>query len=123
MNILYFLTNFLLFSLTLIFENFLNLIVFNKYISISPFFLLLFIYSITRFNNKNIFPIMGTGLIYDIFLSENYLGVYTIVFLLVSVLINYIYEKLINFNFNLPFVFALNFIIYNIPHILNLNFL
>ena len=123
MNILYFLTNFLLFSLNLIFENFLNLIVFNKYISISPFFLLLFIYSITRFNNKNIFPIMGTGLIYDIFLSENYLGVYTIVFLLVSVLINYIYEKLINFNFNLPFVFALNFIIYNIPHILNLNFL
>ena len=123
MKIVYSLTNLIIFLIILVVENFLSLIIFNKYVSFSPFFVLLFIFSITRFSNQNIFPIMGTGLIYDIFLSENYLGVYTIVFLLVSVLINYIYEKLINFNFNLPFVFALNFIIYNIPHILNLNFL
>ena len=122
MNILYSITIFFLFSATLIVENFLNLIIFNKYISISLFFILLFIFSLTRFNNKNIVPIMVTGLIYDIFLSENYLGVYAIIFLFVSVLTNYMFEKLINFNFKLIFIFALNYIIYNIPNILNFNF-
>jgi len=66
---------------------------------------------------------MGTGLIYDIFFSENYLGLYAIVFLLASVSINYMYEKLIDFNFKLVFIFALNYIIYNIPNILSLNIL
>ena len=122
MNILYSITIFFLFSATLIVENFLNLIIFNKYISISLFFILLFIFSLTRFNNKNIVPIMVTGLIYDIFLSENYLGVYAIIFLFVSVLTNYMFEKLINFNFKLIFIFALNYVIYNIPNILNFNF-
>lgn len=65
---------------------------------------------------------MGTGLIYDIFLSENYLGVYMIVFLLVSVSINYMQEKLVDFNFKLVFIFGLNYIIYNIPNILSFNF-
>ena len=122
MNIIYLLTNFIFFSIILIVENFLNLIVFNKYLSIAPFFVLLFIFSLTRFNNKNIFPIMGTGLIYDIFLSENYLGIYAIVFLLVSVSINYMQEKLVDFNFKLVFIFGLNYIIYDIPNILSFNF-
>ena len=122
MNLLYSLTNFIFFSIILIVENFLNLIIFNKYLSISPFFVLLFIFSLTKFNNKNIFPIMGTGLIYDIFFSENYLGVYAIVFLLVSVSINYLQEKLVDFNFKLVFIFGLNYIIYNIPNILSFNF-
>ena len=65
---------------------------------------------------------MGTGLIYDIFLSENYLGVYMIVFLLVSVSINYMQEKLVDFNFKLVFIFGLNYIIYNIQNILSFNF-
>jgi hypothetical protein len=65
---------------------------------------------------------MGTGLIYDIFFSENFLGVYAIVFLLVSVSINYTYEKLVDFNFKLVFIFGLNYIIYNIPNILSFNF-
>ena len=122
MNLLYSLTNFIFFSIILIVENFLNLIIFNKYISISPFFVLLFIFSLTRFNNKNIFPIMGTGLIYDIFLSENYLGVYAIVFLLVSVSINYMQEKLFDFYFKSAFIFGLNFIIYSIPNFSSYNF-
>jgi hypothetical protein len=122
MNLLNSLTNLIFFSITLIAENFFNLIIFNKYLSISPFYVLLFIFSLTRFNNKNIFPIMGTGLIYDIFLSENYLGLYTIVFLLVSVSINYTYEKVVDFNFKLVFIFGLNYIIYNIPNILSFNF-
>ena len=66
---------------------------------------------------------MGSGILYDIFLSENYLGIYAIVFLLTAVSINYMYEKLIDFNFKLPFIFALNYLIYNIPNILNLNIL
>jgi hypothetical protein len=122
MNLLNSLTNLIFFSITLIAENFFNLIIFNKYLSISPFYVLLFIFSLTRFNNKNIFPIMGTGLIYDIFFSENFLGVYAIVFLLVSVSINYTYEKLVDFNFKLVFIFGLNYIIYNIPNILSFNF-
>ena len=65
---------------------------------------------------------MGTGLIYDIFLSENYLGVYAIVFLLASVSINYMQEKLVDFNFKLVFIFGLNYIIYNIPNLLSFNF-
>ena len=123
MKILYSLTNLIIFLIILVVENFLSLIIFNKYVSFSPFFVLLFIFSITRFSNQNIFPIMGTGLIYDIFLSENYLGLYAIVFLLASVSINYMYEKLFDFNFKLVFIFALNYIIYNIPNILNLNIL
>ena len=111
------------FSIILLFENFLNLIIFNTYISISPFFILLFIFSLKRFSNRNIFPIMGSGIFYDIFLSENYLGIYAIVFLLTAVSINYMYEKLIDFNFKLPFIFALNYLIYNIPNILTLNIL
>ena len=122
MNLLNSLTNLIFFSITLIAENFFNLIIFNKYLSISPFYVLLFIFSLTRFNNKNIFPIMGTGLIYDIFFIENFLGVYAIVFLLVSVSINYTYEKLVDFNFKLVFIFGLNYIIYNIPNILSFNF-
>ena len=64
---------------------------------------------------------MGSGIFYDIFLSENYLGVYAIIFLLSAVSINYMYEKLIDFNFKLYFIFTLNYLIYNIPNILNLN--
>lgn len=122
MILLYSITNFIFFSITLLVENFLNLIIYNKYLSLSPFFVLLFIFSMTRFNNKNIFPIMGAGLTYDIFLSENYLGVYTIVFLLVSLSVNYFHEKLFDFNFKLIFIFSLNYIIYNIPNIVSFNF-
>jgi len=122
MILLYSTTNFIFFSITLLVENFLNLIIYDKYLSLSPFFVLLFIFSITRFNNKNIFPIMGAGLTYDIFLSENYLGVYTIVFLLVSLSVNYFHEKLFDFNFKLIFIFSLNYIIYNIPNIVSFNF-
>ena len=123
MKIIYPLTHLLLFSITLLSENFLNLIIFNKYISISPFFILLIIFSLTRFRNINIFPIMGSGLLYDIFLSENYLGVYAIIFLLTSVSINYMNEKLIDFNFKLFFIFTLNYVIYNILNISSLDVL
>ena len=123
MKIIYPLTHLLLFSITLLSENLLNLIIFSKYISISPFFILLIIFSLTRFRNINIFPIMGSGLLYDIFLSENYLGVYAIIFLLTSVSINYMNEKLIDFNFKLFFIFTLNYVIYNILNISSLDVL
>ena len=123
MKIIYPLTHLLLFSIILLSENFLNLIIFSKYISISPFFILLIIFSLTRFKNINIFPIMGSGLLYDIFLSENYLGVYAIIFLLTSVSINYMNEKLIDFNFKLFFIFTLNYVIYNILNISSLDVL
>ena len=123
MKIIYPLTHLLLFSITLLFENLLNLIIFSKYISISPFFILLIIFSLTRFKNINIFPIMGSGLLYDIFLSENYLGVYAIIFLLTSVSINYMNEKLIDFNFKLFIIFTLNYVIYNILNISSLGVL
>lgn len=123
MKIIYPLTHLLLFSITLLSENLLNLIIFSKYISISPFFILLIIFSLTRFRNINIFPIMGSGLLYDIFLSENYLGVYAIIFLLTSVSINYMNEKLIDFNYKLFFIFTLNYVIYNILNISSLDVL
>ena len=123
MKIIYQLTHLLLFLIILLSENFLNLIIFSKYLSISPFFILLIIFSLTRFRNINIFPIMGSGLLYDIFLSENYLGVYAIIFLLTSVSINYMNEKLIDFNFKLFFIFTLNYVIYNILNISSLDVL
>lgn len=123
MKIIYPLTHLLLFSITLLSENFLNLIISSKYISISPFFILLIIFSLTRFRNINIFPIMGSGLLYDIFLSENYLGVYAIIFLLTSVSINYMNEKLIDFNYKLFFIFTFNYVIYNILNISSLDVL
>ena len=121
MKIANLLANLTVFSIILLAENFINLIIFSKYISVSPFYLLLFIFSLIRFDNKNIFPIMGTGLLYDIFLSENYLGVYAIVYLFVAMSINYMNENFINFNFKLFTIFALNYIIYNIPNILGIN--
>ena len=121
MKIANLLANLIIFSIILVAENFINLIIFNKYISLSPSYLLLFIFSIIRFDNKNIFPIMGTGLLYDIFLSENYLGVYAIVYLFVAMSINYMNENFTNFNFKLLTIFALNFIIYNIPNIFGIN--
>ena len=123
MKIIYQLTHLLLFLIILLSENFLNLIIFSKYLSISPFFILLIIFSLTRFKNINIFPIMVSGLLYDIFLSENYLGVYAIIFLLTSVSINYMNEKLIDFNFKLFFIFTLNYVIYNILNISSLDVL
>ena len=123
MKIIYQLTHLLLFLIILLSENFLNLIIFSKYLSISPFFILLIIFSLTRFKNINIFPIMVSGLLYDIFLSDNYLGVYAIIFLLTSVSINYMNEKLIDFNFKLFFIFTLNYVIYNILNISSLDVL
>ena len=66
---------------------------------------------------------MVSGLSYDIYLSENYLGVYTILFLIVAIMSNYISNIMKNFNNNLLISFAFAFMIYNILNLTNSSFI
>ena len=66
---------------------------------------------------------MVSGLSYDIYLSENYLGVYTILFLIVAIMSNYISNIMKNFNNNLLISFAFAFMIYNILNLTTSSFI
>ena len=76
------------FVIILFFETLINFLIGFDWIVISPFFLLIYFVSTKRFENQNIIPLVISGLSYDIFLSENYLGVYSILFLLVAIISN-----------------------------------
>ena len=81
------------FVIILFFETLINFLTGLDWVVISPFFLLIYFVSTKRFNNHNIIPLVISGLSYDIFLSENYLGVYSILFLLVAIICNYIQKR------------------------------
>ena len=80
---------------------------------ISPFFLLIYFVSTKRFDNQNIIPLVISGLSYDVFLSENYLGVYSILFLLVAIISNYIQKRFQSTNYQEVISFTFGFLIYN----------
>ncbi len=107
----------------LFFETITNFFIDVDWIIICPFFILIFYISTNIFSNENIFPIMVSGLSYDIYLSENYLGVYTILFLIVAIMSNYISNIMKNFNNNLLISFAFAFMIYNILNLTNSSFI
>ena len=107
----------------LFFETITNFFIDVDWIIICPFFILIFYISANIFSNENIFPIMVSGLSYDIYLSENYLGVYTILFLIVAIMSNYISNIMKNFNNNLLISFAFAFMIYNILNLTNSSFI
>tara|TARA_Y100000992_G_scaffold274580_1_gene217561 strand:+ start:200 stop:550 length:351 start_codon:yes stop_codon:yes gene_type:complete len=89
---------------------------------ISPFFLLIYFVSTKRFNNQNIIPLVISGLSYDVFLSENYLGVYSILFLLVAIISNYIQKRLQSVSYQEFVSFTFGFLIYNTVNLLEANF-
>ena len=89
---------------------------------ISPFFLLIYYISVKSFSNNNIIPLVISGLSYDIFLSENYLGVYSILFLIVAIVSNYIQKKVQSVSYQEFLSFTFGFLIYNTINLLEIDF-
>jgi len=87
------------FVIILFFETLINFLIGLDWIVISPFFLLIYFVSTKRFDNQNIIPLVISGLSYDVFLSENYLGVFSILFLLVAIISNYIQKRFQSTNY------------------------
>ena len=101
------------FVIILFFETLINFLIGLDWIVICPFFLLIYFVSTKRFDNQNIIPLVISGLSYDVFLSENYLGVYSILFLLVAIISNYIQKRFQSTNYQEVISFTFGFLIYN----------
>ena len=101
------------FVIILFFETLINFLIGLDWIVISPFFLLIYFVSTKKFDNQNIIPLVISGLSYDVFLSENYLGVYSILFLLVAIISNYIQKRFQSTNYQEGISFTFGFLIYN----------
>ena len=113
----------LYFVIILFFETLINFLIGLDWIVISPFFMLIHFVSTKRFSNQNIIPLVVSGLSYDIFLSENYLGVYSILFLLVAIISNYIQKRLQSISYQEFVSFTFGFLIYNTVNLLEVNFI
>lgn len=111
------------FVIILFFETLINFLTGLDWIVISPFFLLIYFVSTKRFDNQNIIPLVISGLSYDVFLSENYLGVYSILFLLVAIISNYIQKRFQSTNYQEVISFTFGFLIYNTINLSEANFI
>ena len=111
------------FVIILFFETLINFLISLDWIVISPFFLLIYFASTKRFDNQNIIPLVISGLSYDVFLSENYLGVYSILFLLVAIISNYIQKRFQSTNYQEIISFTFGFLIYNTINLSEANFI
>ena len=111
------------FVIILFFETLINFLISFDWIVISPFFLLIYFVSTKRYDNQNIIPLVISGLSYDIFLSENYLGVYSILFLLVAIISNYIQKRFQSTNYQEVVSFTFGFLIYNTINLSEANFI
>ena len=111
------------FVIILFFETLINFLIGLDWIVISPFFLLIYFVSTKRFDNQNIIPLVISGLSYDVFLSENYLGVYSILFLLVAIISNYILKRFQSTNYQEVISFTFGFLIYNTINLSEANFI
>ena len=111
------------FVIILFFETLINFLIGLDWIVISPFFILIYFVSTKRFDNQNIIPLVISGLSYDVFLSENYLGVYSILFLLVAIISNYIQKRFQSTNYQEVISFTFGFLIYNTINLLEANFI
>ena len=111
------------FVIILFFETLINFLTGLDWIVISPFFLLMYFVSTKRFDNQNIIPLVIAGLSYDVFLSENYLGVYSILFLLVAIISNYIQKRFQSTNYQEVISFTFGFLIYNTINLSEANFI
>ena len=111
------------FVIILFFETLINFLIGLDWIVISPFFLLIYFVSTKRFDNQNIIPLVISGLSYDVFLSENYLGVYSILFLLVAIISNYIQKRFQSTNYQEVISFTFGFFVYNTINLSEANFI
>ena len=111
------------FVIILFFETLINFLIGLDWIVVSPFFLLIYFVSTKKFDNQNIIPLVISGLSYDVFLSENYLGVYSILFLLVAIISNYIQKRFQSTNYQEVISFTFGFLIYNTINLSEANFI
>ncbi len=102
----------ILFIIVLIFELLLGIITDFSDIKILPFLILLFYISITKFSNSYILPFFFSGIYYDLFYTSNYFGTTSAKFIFISVIVNFIYDKLNNNLFTNFFVFLIATIMY-----------
>ena len=110
------------FVIVLFFETQINFLISVDWMVISPFFLLIYYISVKSFSNHNIIPLVISGLSYDIFLSENYLGVYSILFILVAIVSNYTQKRVQSVNYREFSSFTFGFLIYNTINLLETDF-
>lgn len=105
---------FLLFFITIqLFEMILN-VVFLPFEFQLEIFLVALVFIGTFFNSeKFIFPIFLTGLFYDLFFSSFYIGVYSGLYILILLFVNYANVKISKRYFQKAIVFLLSFIMYN----------
>ena len=111
------------FVIILFFETLINFLIGLDWVVITPFFLLIYFVSTKTFDNQNITPLVISGLSYDVFLSENYLGVYSILFLLVAIISNYIQKRFQSTNYQEVISFMFGFLIYNTINLSEANFI
>ena len=118
-----------LFIFILIFELFIGIITDFTEVKILPFFVLIFYVSTKYFSNSFVIPFFLSGIYYDAFYTSNYFGTTSAKFILITIFINFInnklrvnlYNEFILFTFSLAlYKFETLFISFSINYLFNI---
>lgn len=109
--------SFLLIVIFLI-EIFINTLINNDILKFYPFFVILIFLGSIQFRQKNVLPIFISGLFYDLFLSTYFLGIYSIIFILIVMISNFITSKVNTSLISLFFSVLICMFLYNLPQYL-----
>ena len=118
-----------LFIFILIFELFIGIITDFSEVKILPFFVLIFYVSTKYFSNSFVIPFFLSGIYYDAFYTSNYFGTTSAKFILITIVINFInnrlrvnlYNEFILFTFSLAlYKFETLFISFSINYLFNI---
>mgnify|MGYP001166366780 FL=1 len=119
----------LIFISLLIFELFIGIITDFSEVKILPFFVLIFYVSTKYFSNSFVIPFFLSGIYYDAFYTSNYFGTTSAKFILITIVINFInnrlrvnlYNEFILFTFSLAlYKFETLFISFSINYLFNI---
>ena len=118
-----------LFIFILIFELFIGIITDFSEVKLFPFFVLIFYVSTKYFSNSFVIPFFLSGIYYDAFYTSNYFGTTSAKFILITIFINFInnklrvnlYNEFILFTFSLAlYKFETLFISFSINYLFNI---
>tara|TARA_Y100001970_G_scaffold175064_1_gene213576 strand:- start:1002 stop:1472 length:471 start_codon:yes stop_codon:yes gene_type:complete len=118
-----------LFIFILIVELFIGIITDFSEVKILPFFVLIFYVSTKYFSNSFVIPFFLSGIYYDAFYTSNYFGTTSAKFILITIVINFInnrlrvnlYNEFILFTFSLAlYKFETLFISFSINYLFNI---
>ncbi len=109
--------SFLLIVIFLI-EIFINTLINNDILKFYPFFVILIFLGSIQFRQKNVLPIFISGLFYDLFFSTYFLGIYSIIFILIVMISNFITSKVNTSLISLFFSVLIGMFLYNLPQYL-----